>query len=62
MTRKQIKGSILKHNYNVERLNEHIRQHVARELSCEWWLREMCNGYEMLVAKGEGKLLEDCGI
>jgi len=25
-------------------------------------LREMCNGYEMLVAKGEGKRLEDLGI
>jgi len=25
-------------------------------------LREMCNGYELLVVKDEGKVLEDLGI
>jgi len=39
MTEKQIKGAIMKQHASVERLIEHIRQKIAWELSCEWWLQ-----------------------
>jgi len=60
-TAKQIKGEILKHNWNVERLMEHIRQKVAWELSCLWWLQEKNVKWIRNVTKLEGLLLEDSG-
>ena len=38
MTDKQIKSTILKHNWNVERLVEDIRASVELELSCGLWV------------------------
>ena len=35
---KQIKSAIWKNSWNVERLIEHIRQNVAWQQSCEWWI------------------------
>ena len=37
MKEKEIKGAVLRHSCNVERLIEHIRKKVAAELSCECW-------------------------
>ena len=54
MKEKQIKGAVLKHSCNVERLIEHIRQNVTSEISYEYWREKMWNGHEMLVAKAEG--------
>ena len=38
--KKKIKLAILKHNWNVERLIEHVRQDVVWELSCDLWLEK----------------------
>ena len=38
MTDKQIKSTILKYNWNVERRVEDIRASVELELSCELWV------------------------
>jgi len=52
-----MKGLILEHNCNFERLIEHTTNKVACEPSCEWWLERNVKLLWNVSSETEGKQL-----